>query len=110
MRLADLFRDRFPAVADFLEKLRYVDDMAKSVSTKMEALRLIQDTEEVLESVKMKIKGWSVSGQDPPPELTEDGISVGLGVMKCLPRIDGFKKTYNPFILVKRKYEDFLMI
>ena len=31
MRLfAKIFKDEFPAVADFLERLRYVDDMAKS--------------------------------------------------------------------------------
>ena len=39
--LADHFRDVFPAVADFLERLRYVDDMAKSVSTADEAARTI---------------------------------------------------------------------
>merc|ERR1711867_281950 len=79
--LADHFRDVFPAVADFLERLRYVDDMAKSVSTAEEAAKTISDTEEVLNTVKMKVKGWSVTGQKPPGELTEDGVSIGIGGM-----------------------------
>ena len=92
--LAELVRDRFLAVADFLEKLRYVNDMANSVSTLKEAHQLIKDTDEVLESVKMKTKGWSVSGQDPPAEMSDDGISVGLGGMTWIPRIDVFKLTF----------------
>ena len=89
--LADLFRNDFPDVADFLERLRYVDDMAKSVTNKDEAIKTIEDTEKVLNTVKMKVKGWSVTGQDPPPELTEDGVSVGFGGMTWLPKIDVFK-------------------
>ena len=84
--LADYFRNDFPDVADFLERLRYVDDMAKSVTNEEEAIKTIQDTENVLKTVKMKVKGWSVTGQDPSPELTEDGVSVGFGGMTWLPK------------------------
>ena len=50
--LAEIFKEEFPDVADFLERLRYVDDMAKSASTKEEAMKIIEDTEKVLDIVK----------------------------------------------------------
>ena len=50
--LADYFRKDFPDVADLLERLRYVDDMAKSVTNEEEAIKTIQDTENVLKTVK----------------------------------------------------------
>ena len=74
--LADLFRDKFPDVANFLERLRYVDDLANSVKSQEEALKLVKDTEEVLDSVEMKIKGWSITGENPPPELTDEYLLV----------------------------------
>ena len=94
--LAEIFKDEFPAVADFLERLRYVDDMAKSASTKEEAIKIIEDTEKVLDTVKMKVKGWSVTGQEPPSELSEDGVSVGIGGMTWLPKVDVFQLNIQP--------------
>ena len=101
--LADYFRNDFPDVADFLERLRYVDDMAKSVTNEEEAIKTIQDTENVLKTVKMKVKGWSVTGQDPSPELTEDGVSVGFGGMTWLPKIDALKLNIQPLHFGKKK-------
>ena len=101
--LADYFRNDFPDVADFLERLRYVDDMAKSVSEEEEATKTIEDTEKVLNTVNMKVKGWSVTGRDPPPELTEDGVSVGFGGMTWLPKIDALKLNIQQLHFGKKK-------
>ena len=101
--LADIFRDKYPDVADFLERLRYVDDMAKSASTGEEAAQIIEDTEKVLDTVKMKVKGWSVSGKEPPAELSEDGVSVGIGGMTWLPKIDVFQLNIQPLHFGKKK-------
>ena len=101
--LAELFRDEFPDVADFLERLRYVDDMAKSDTTKEEAAQIVKDTDKVLDTVKMKVKEWSITGQEPPAELSEDGVSVGIGGMRWLPKIDAFQLNIQPLHFGKKK-------
>ena len=74
MELADVF----PEVATFLIKSQYIDDLAKSLKSKDEAERLAWETEKVLGKIDMSVKGWAMSGKDPPPELTKDGVSVGM--------------------------------
>ena len=76
--LADYFRNDFPDVADFLERLRYVDDMAKSVSEEEEATKTIEDTEKVLNTVNMKVKGWSVTGEILPQNLQRTEFQLVL--------------------------------
>ena len=58
-------------IARLLLKARYVDDIMKSKKSKDEVKILIQKTEEVLKKINMKIKGWSISGEDPPEELSK---------------------------------------
>ena len=84
--LAEISKEEFSDGADFLEKLRYVDDMAmaKSASPKEEATKIIEYTKKVLKIVQMKVKGWSVTGQEPSTELSEDGVSVGIGGMTLM--------------------------
>ena len=91
--LADQFRDSFPDVSHFLEKLRYVD----------ESRELIKKTEHVLDTLSMKIKGWAVAGKDPPTELTEDGFSVGFAGMTWLTKIDAFKLNIQRLHFGKKK-------
>ena len=39
----------------------------------------------------MNTKGWALSGIDPPKELSEDGISVGLAGIIWLPKLDMYR-------------------
>ena len=70
--------DTFPEVATFLIKSQYINDLAKLLKSKDKAKRLARETEEVLGKINMSVKGWAMSGNDPPPELTKDGVSVGI--------------------------------
>ena len=63
----------------------------KSKKSRDEAKTLIQKTEEVLKKINMKIKGWCISGEDPPDEISEDTKSIQFSGMTWFPRIDSFK-------------------
>ena len=39
----------------------------------------------------MKIKGWSISGENPPEQLTDDGVSVGFSGLTWYPAVDSFR-------------------
>ena len=81
-RVAKELWETFPQVAFLLIKRRYVDDLGKSTNSKDESMELIKKTSEVLMTkLGMKVKGWSMSGEKPPPEVSKDGISVDFGGM-----------------------------
>ena len=44
------------------------------------------ETEKVLGGIDMTVKGWAISGKDPPPELTKDGVSVGMWGITWFPK------------------------
>ena len=77
-------------VADFILRGWYVDDGGTSVSSHEEAESLICGTDRALASVKMQVKGWSMSFKPPPQEVSDDGISVGFAGMRWLPQVDSF--------------------
>ena len=89
--LARIVEEGYPEVAEFLVKFCYVDDLGKSTRSLEETKMLISRTEEVLGMLKMSIKGWGTSGEDPPAELSEDGKTIGFAGMTWAPQIDCFK-------------------
>ena len=44
--------------------------------------------DDLFESVGMGCKGWSMSGSDPHPDVTKDGLSVAAGGIVWWPKID----------------------
>ena len=101
--LAEAVKQEFPEVAKFLTDRRYVDDLGKSVKDKMSARKLIRDTEHVLKMIGMEIKGWSMSGEIPAKELTEDGLTINFGGMKWFPPLDGFMLNIDKLHFAKKK-------
>ena len=59
-----------------LLKSRYVDDILKSLKNKSQALSLIKETDENMKKISMNIKGWGISGEKPPQEMSDDGVSM----------------------------------
>ena len=90
-RLSEIVKDEFPEVSKLLTKSRYVDDILKSLKTREDMMKLIPDTENALKKIKMEVKGWAVAGEEPPEQLTENGVSVGIPYMTWLPEIDCYK-------------------
>ena len=71
-------------------ELRYVDDFGKANKTAFDAQKLIEDNENVLDTVQMKVKGWAQSGKPPPEQISEDGKSVAFAGLSWNPLLDIF--------------------
>ena len=84
--------NEYPEVAKFLLKFRYVDDLGRSTVTREEAPIIAIETADLLnKNLNMKIKGgWSFAGQDPPQEVSKDGVSVEFGGLDWIPKLDTF--------------------
>ena len=96
--------ESFPDVAALLIKFRYVDDIAKSTNSLHESLKITADTSTILkEHLNMEIKGWSFTGQDPPPDVTKDGISVDIGGHIWYTKADMYSCNIPPICLTKKK-------
>ena len=86
-----LLKDDFPKVVELLSRSRYVDDILKSLNTKQEALDLMEKTEKLLENIQMKIKGWSISGKNPPEEMSDDRCSITFSGLTWFPALDSYR-------------------
>ena len=93
----------FPIVVKLLLKSRYVDDILKSLKSKSEALDLIKRTDENLQKINMFIKGWGISGEKPPDQLSDDGVSIGFSGLTWYPEIDSFKLNISSLHFGKKK-------
>ena len=91
-RFALSIENEYPEVAKFLLKFRYVDDLGRSTVTREEAPIIAIETADLLnKNLNMKIKGgWSFAGQDPPLEVSKDGVSVEFGGLDWIPKLDTF--------------------
>ena len=87
-KLSDLVREEKPDVSKVLEDSTYVDDIGESKANTEEVNKLIEDTDEVLASVGVTVKGWTHSGTDPNDKVSTDGVSLDIGGMKWFPKLD----------------------
>ena len=63
-KTASLFEDESPEAAELLRKSSYVDDLIDSSFTKAVALKLAQDTENVLHKGGFVLKCWQFSDEE----------------------------------------------
>ena len=101
--LAESIVEKFPEVSKMLLKKRYVDDLGNSTKCKEMTEKLIKETSEVLASIQMFVKGWAQSGSDPPEELSDDGVSVGLAGMTWFPKMDVYKLNIQSLHFSRKK-------
>ena len=102
-KFCEIIKTSHPDVVNLLLKSRYVDDILKSLKNKSDALDLIKATEENLKKISMNIKGWAISGEKPPEQLTDDGVSVGFSGLTWFPEIDSFKLNISSLHFGKKK-------
>jgi hypothetical protein len=77
-----------PIVSKALEDSTYVDDFGESKAELEELLQLINDIDEVLGSVSVTVKDWTLSGRDPSDKVSTDGVSLDIGGMKWFSKLD----------------------
>ena len=86
--LADHVRIKNPRLAELLEKARFVEDLADRDKSVEAVQEIIEEANKLFESVGLQCKGWSISGSNPHPDVTDDGLSIGVGGMEWCPMID----------------------
>ena len=86
--LAEYIQVKNPRLADLLKKDRFVDDIGSSEDNHEIVKNIIQAANELFDSVSLSVKGWSVSGSEPHPDVSADGVSVDIGGMTWYPVID----------------------
>ena len=101
--LANYIEDKYPEIYKLLIDERYVDDFGKSTMSDETSDNLIKKATEVLGMVGMKVKGWTVSGRDPPEKVSEDGQSVGFAGKTWFPKADIFKLHIQSLHFSKKK-------
>ena len=88
MKVSEENKQSNKEVSTTLVRDRFVDDLGKSMA-RMEALKaLIAELDKLLQSVGFSCKGWTFSGEPPPPEVCEEGNVVGIGGMKWHSEMD----------------------
>ena len=89
--LAQHIKEDYPDLANFLIKSRYCDDMADSKSSLEGCLQIISDADYNFKKVGLESKVWTISGQDPDEKASIDGVTVGVGGLNWLPKIDAIE-------------------
>ena len=102
-KFCEIIKIDYPLVVKLLLKSRYVDDILKSLKNKHDALDLIKVTEENLKKINMNIKGWGISGEDPPDQMSDDGASIIFSGLTWFPKIDCFKLNISSLHFGKKK-------
>lgn len=101
--IADKIEETLPEVANLLRRKCYVDDFGESCATIADAKQMINNTEAVLEKLKMSVKSWAISGKPPPKKLSEDGRCVPFAGLLWMPGIDSYKLNISSLHFSKKK-------
>ena len=88
IQLAEFIKQKSPKLYDFLLNCRFCDDLGNSAATIDDLKKLVKEADELFVQVGLKCKGWSFSGEEPSPELVEEGQLVSIGGMKWHPQMD----------------------
>ena len=83
-------------MAKLLTVGRYVDNLLDSKVKREDAIKLAEDTTEVLNRLNLPTKGFSFSGEAPQPEETLDGISIEVNSMMWITVVDSIEVKISP--------------
>ena len=86
-KLGDLIKDDKPHVKKLINDA-YVDDVAQSMPTREDCIKLADDSTEVFSMVGLKCKAYTISGEDPDPKVTKDGVSIGVAGARWFSKLD----------------------
>ena len=88
IKLAQFVQEDNPELADFLVNCRFVDDLGCSAKDVPTLKKLTDAADELFEKVDLACKGFTYSGSDPIPELTDDGKTLSIGGLKWHSKLD----------------------
>ena len=88
MKLAELVKDENPELYDLLMNCRFCDDIGSSDVNQEAKKKKTNDADTLFSQFGLECKGWSFSGEEPDPELAEEGQVISIGGMKWHPLLD----------------------
>jgi len=91
------------AGAEALKKEAYVDDVGRADHSKKISRSTAASLDFTLAQAGMEVKGYTFSGEDPPPEVSADGKRVGLLGMAWSPKEDVLQLDIKPLYFGKPK-------
>ena len=100
--LAESVRESNPRLAELITEATFCDDIADSDNTIEIMEKLKAECDELFGSVGLQCKGWSVSGKDPHPDVTADGVHVGVGGIVWAPKVDAIEIKIPPLHFGKK--------
>ena len=81
-------KEEYPEVNEIIQRDVYVDDCITGAHTIEAGHKRADELQIVTSKGAFNLKGITISGEDPPSHLTEDGVSVGVAGMKWFPKND----------------------
>ena len=76
-KTAEIHQEEFPSVYEVISKDTYVDDCMSGAQSWNESNQIQDEIKVVLATGGFELRDFTVSGKDPPEELTKDGKSIG---------------------------------
>ena len=83
---ANLFKETYPQVHKIIHKDVYVDDCISGESSISAAHSRADELQHTVNKSGFRLKGITFSGSNPPPDLTDDRISIAVGGMNWFPK------------------------
>ena len=76
-KTAEIHKEEFPKVYEVISKDTYVDDCMSGAHSEKDSNQIQDEIKVVLLTGGFSLREFTVSGKDPPEELTKDGKSIG---------------------------------
>jgi hypothetical protein len=86
--VVERMRDKYPLAFDIVMKDVYVDDVLSGEDTDEEREAATNQLNSCLPHGGFGLKGFTLSGQDPNNDLSEDGVSIMTGGLRWFPKED----------------------
>ena len=81
-KVAESVKEDNPELYDLLVNCRFCDDLGSSDVSTDANKKKTNDADKCFSEVGLECKGWSFSGEEPNPELAEEGQVISIGGMK----------------------------
>ena len=86
-----LCKDLFPRAFSVVTQYTYIDDMLSGTESLEETLSLTDELEASVLKGGFRLKGFTISGDNPSENLSSDGVSVVVAGLRWFPEGDFFK-------------------
>ena len=101
-KIAKITEDEYPRAAEVIRNDTYVDDTLSGEDDPEARDKTMGELQLCLKRAGFDIKGFAVSGEDPPGHLSEDKISVKVAGMKWFCKSDTLKLNIGDFNFSKK--------